>query len=55
MDGGHQEHAFPGKHILGEGLVIELYGLIVNLQDPLPEKVLKQGEEVEVQVEVKML
>lgn len=45
----------PGKHILGEGVVIELNGLIVNLLDPLPTKVLKKGEEVEVQAEVKML
>jgi hypothetical protein len=45
----------PGKHILGEGVVIELNGLIVNLLYPLPTKVLKKGEEVEVQTEVKML
>jgi hypothetical protein len=45
----------PGKHILGEGVVIELNGLIVNLLGPLPTKVLKKGEEVEVQAEVKML
>ena len=45
----------PGKHILGEGVVIELNGLIVNLLDPLPTRVLKKGEEVEVKVEVKML
>ena len=45
----------PGKHILGEGVVIELNGLIVNLLDPLPTRVLKKGEEVEVKGEVKML
>jgi len=45
----------PGKHILGEGVIIELNGLIVNLLDPLPARALKKGEEVEVKVEVKML
>ena len=45
----------PGKHILGEGVVIELEGLIVNLLDPLPTKVLKKGEEVEIKAEVRML
>lgn len=45
----------PGKHVLGEGVVIELNGLIVNLLDPLPTKVLKKGEEVEIKAEVKML
>jgi hypothetical protein len=45
----------PGRHILGEGVVIELNGLIVNLLDPLPTKVLKKGEEVEVKAKVTML
>ena len=45
----------PGKHILGEGVIIELNGLIVNLLDPLPTEVLKAGEEVEVKAEVRML
>jgi len=45
----------PGKHILGEGVVIELNGLIVNLLNPSPTKVLKKEEEVEVKAEVKML
>ncbi len=45
----------PGKHILGEGIVIELAGLIVNIQDPLPPKVLKMGEELKITAEVKML
>ena len=45
----------PGKHIPGEGVIIELNGLIVNLLDPLPTRVLKKGEDVEVKAEVKML
>ena len=45
----------PGKHILGEGVVIELNGLIVNLLRPLPPEPLKGGEEVEVRAKVSML
>jgi hypothetical protein len=45
----------PGKHLLKEGVIIELNGLIVNLLDPLAMKVLKKGEKVEVKAEVKML
>jgi hypothetical protein len=47
----------PGKHILGDGVIIELDGLIVNTISPSPshKEGLKQGEEVVVQVEVKML
>jgi hypothetical protein len=45
----------PGKHILGEGVIIELSGLIVNLLEPLPAKMLKKREAVEVKAEVKML
>jgi len=45
----------PGKDITVEGVVIELDGLIVNVQSPAAVGVLKQGEEVQVQAEVKML
>jgi hypothetical protein len=45
----------PGKHILGEGVIIELNGLIVNTMSPSSKESLKEGEEVVVQVEVKML
>jgi len=45
----------PGKHILGDGVVIELNGLIVNVINPSPKDSLKRGETVVVQVEVKML
>jgi hypothetical protein len=45
----------PGKHILGEGVVIELNGLIVNILSPSTEGSLKKGEEVLVRVEVRML
>jgi hypothetical protein len=45
----------PGKHILGEGLVIELNGLIVNILNPSPREILKKGESVLVRAEVRML
>ncbi len=45
----------PGKDIVGEGIVIELDGLIVNIIKPAAGRALKKGEEVPVTVEVKML
>ncbi len=46
---------FPGKHILGEGVIIELDGLIVNILNPSPKEVLKKGEELTIKAEVRML
>jgi len=45
----------PGKHILGEGLIIELNGLIVNIVSPSPKENLMKGETVLVRAEVRML
>jgi hypothetical protein len=45
----------PGKDILGEGVIIELNGLIVNVLQPFPQMVLKSGEQVVIRAEVKML
>ncbi len=45
----------PGRHILGEGVVIELNGLIVNILDPKADKTLERGQPVPVKVEVRML
>ena len=45
----------PGKHILGEGVIIELNGLIVNILNPSPKESLKKGEGVLVRSEVRML
>ena len=45
----------PGKHILGEGLIIELNGLIVNIVIPSPKENLKKGEAVLVRAEIRML
>lgn len=44
----------PGKHILGEGLIIELDGLIVNIIYPLT-KMEGKKEELTVRAEVRML
>ncbi|MGZ6202698.1 MAG: hypothetical protein ACXWM6_14395 [Thermodesulfobacteriota bacterium] len=45
----------PGKDILGEGVIIELSGLIVNILSPSPKESLKKGEEVLVRAEIRML
>ena len=45
----------PGKHILGEGVIIELDGLIVNILNPSPKEGLRKGEELLVKAEVRML
>jgi len=45
----------PGKQILGEGVIIELNGLIVNILSPSPRESLKRGEEVIIKAEVRML
>ena len=45
----------PGKHILCEGVIIELSGLIVNILSPFPKETLKKGEEVLVRAEIRML
>lgn len=44
----------PGKHLLGEGLIIELDGLIVNIIYPLTKMELKE-EEFKIRAEVRML
>jgi hypothetical protein len=45
----------PGKYILGEGIIIELNGLIVNIQTPSFKKTLKKGDDISVTAEVRML
>jgi hypothetical protein len=45
----------PGKHILEEGVIIELNGLIVNILIPSTKENLKRGEEVIVRAEIRML
>ena len=45
----------PGKHILGEGVIIELNGLIVNILNPSRKESLRKGERILVRTEVRML
>jgi len=45
----------PGKHVLGEGVIIELDGLIVNILSPSPKESVKKGEGIVVRAEVRML
>ncbi len=45
----------PGKDITGDGVIIELNGLIVNILSPSPQESLKAGEKVFVRAEVRML
>jgi hypothetical protein len=45
----------PGKHILGDGVIVELSGLIVNILSPSSKESFKKGEEILVRVEVRML
>ncbi len=45
----------PGKHILGEGVIIELNGLIVNVISPSSKESLKKGKEVVIRAEIRML
>jgi hypothetical protein len=40
---------------LGEGVILELDGLIVNILSPSSDSPLKKGEEVVVRAEVRML
>jgi len=45
----------PGKNVTGDGVVIELNGLIVNILIPSPKESLEAGEKALVRAEVRML
>jgi hypothetical protein len=45
----------PGMSILGEGVIIELDGLIVNILEPSPKEAQRREREVTVRAEVRML
>ena len=45
----------PGRDVLGEGIIVELNGLIVNIVSPSPKENLVKGETVLVKAEVRML
>ena len=46
---------FPGKHLLGEGVVVELSGLNVDFQSPRPETSVGPADTLEVRARVRML
>ncbi len=45
----------PGEHVLGDGVVLELYGFTVELLEPGPHDELRPGDEVTVRARVTML
>ena len=45
----------PGHHLEGDGIVLELQGLIVNLQEPDPEDRLEPGATIRIEAGVKLL
>ncbi len=45
----------PGKDVTGEGIIIELNGLIVNILNPSPNERLKERETALVKADVRML
>ncbi|RKZ17824.1 hypothetical protein DRQ53_02350 [bacterium] len=45
----------PGQHVEGNGVVLTLQGLIVNLQEPDPEDGLSSGETITIEAGVKLL
>ena len=45
----------PGKNIEGEGVLIELDGLIVHITQPAVGVILEKGEEIQVSADVSML
>lgn len=47
--------ALPGEPITGDGIVLELYGLIVNLLTPTAETAITAGSTLPVEVGVKLL
>lgn len=51
----HTMLVLPGKHVLGEGVVIELMGLTVGLESPVKGATLVAGRPLRVQASVTML
>ncbi len=45
----------PGRHVLGEGLVIVLNGFAIRLESPLPDGTSPAGAPIGVKVHVEML
>jgi hypothetical protein len=45
----------PGRHVLGEGLVMVLHGFAIRLESPMPEGTFAAGVPIGVRVNVEML
>jgi hypothetical protein len=46
---------YPGKHVTGDGIVLVLYGLIVRIESPTPDRPLGIGDGVTVRTTVNMM
>ena len=46
---------YPGKHVTGDGIVLQLYGLIVQIEAPKPDRPLGIGDGVIVRTTVRMM
>lgn len=45
----------PGRHVVGEGLVLVLHGFTIQLESPMPEGTFRAGEPIGVRAHVEML
>ena len=46
---------YPGKHVTGDGVVLQLYGMIVQIEAPKPDRPLGIGDGVIVRATVRMM
>ena len=46
---------YPGKPITGDGIVLQLYGMIVQIETPTPDRPLGVGDSVAVRATVRMM
>jgi len=46
---------YPGKHVTGDGIILVLYGLIVRIESPTPDRPLGIGDGVTVRATVNMM
>jgi hypothetical protein len=46
---------YPGKHVTGDGIVLVLYGLLVRIESPTPDRPLGIGDGVTVRATVNMM
>ena len=46
---------YPGKHVTGDGIVLVLYGLLVRIESPTPDRPLGIGDGVTVRTTINMM